>query len=378
MSGSQAMTFSKQDLQTIIKQNQISPNKLATLLALDEKAAGQDQPSDNSNLSLDELVKENNAVLLEQLVQPYNLSFITAVNNNDDFFFTSLVAGETSYLYYGEEAGSLTLKETNPEEAATLLGDFIGVADIVKTGTHLTMSMDGLLAFGCLLDRLKRQRLENLVLHVVEEESLTPQSMEEEFAIALETKDLRWTLPFLLEAFDVETTLDLAKGLKELASLGITTKAKKQVEVTPLGVEVAALFQEPRGMLGVKSLYYHKQSLILDPLVFFRVSGYLYAVQGGESVTWASVGQAQYQEMMSTVLAPGEAPTLINHETAPAAPQPIKEEAVAEGILVDEEPVLSDDTGQKKKPRPKFCRFCGTPLKARGKFCHSCGKEIGS
>jgi hypothetical protein len=362
MSGSQAMTFSKQDLMTVVQKNQINPNKLATLLALDEKAASQDQPPDEANLSPESLMEKSRLQLLKQLVQPYNLGFVTAVSSGDDFFFTTLVAGETGYLYYGEEEGTITLKETNPEEAAILLGNFIGVGDIVKTKTSLTMTMDGLLTLACLLDRLKRQRLENLVLHVVEEEPVTLQSLEEEWAIASETRDLRWTLPFLLEALEREEGLDLSKGLGELASMGITTKAKKQVTLTPQCSGLMELFQGPKGMLVVKSLYYHNGSLILDPLVFFRVSGHLYAIQGGNSVTWTSIDQGQYQQMMATILAPGETPA-IDEKTRTGT-------NAALGTPVEAE--------QKKKPRPKFCRFCGTTLKARGKFCHSCGKEIGS
>ena len=372
MSGSQAVTIKRQDIQSILHQHRIRPNKLSNFLGLDEKSAGNVQSPGHSGFSQEELRDEKWGELITQLAQPHNLSFITAVNSYDDVFFTSLVAGEGHYLYYGGEEESITLKTAHPQEAATLLGDYIGVADILKTGTSLTMSRDGLLALACLIDRFNRQRLENLVLHVVMDEPVTPQSLEEELAIALENRDLRWAAPFVLEIFDGETTPDIARGLGELASIGITTRVKKQVTLTEQGQALAATLAGPRGMLGVKALYYHQGSLVVDSLMFLRASGYLYAIQNGNFATWISIDQPQFQEMMATILAPGEAPEL--PEEVMATPVPIKEKVTPEA----KDPVTREDAGEKKKPRPKFCRFCGTPLKARGKFCHSCGKEIGS
>lgn len=372
MSGSQAVTINRQDIQSILHQHRIRPNKLANFLGLDEKITENVQSPGHSGLSQEEHRDEKWGKLITQLMQPHNLSFITAVNPYDDVFFTSLVAGEADYLYYGGKEEGITLKTAHPQEAATLLGDYIGVADILKTGTSLTMSRDGLLALACLVDRFNRQKLENLVLHVVMDEPVTPQSLEEELAIAMETRDLRWAVPFVLETFVGEATPDIAKGLGELASIGITTKAKKQVILTARGQALAGTLVGPRGMLAVKALYYHQGSLVLDSLMFLRVSGYLYAIQDGNSITWTSIDQSQFQEMIATILAPGEAPEL--PEEVMATPVAIKEEVAREA----KDPVIRVDTGEKKKPRPKFCRFCGTPLKARGKFCHSCGKEIGS
>lgn len=231
MSGSQAVTINRQDIQSILHQHRIRPNKLANFLRLDEKIAENVQSPGHSGLSQEESRDEKWGKLITQLAQPHNLSFITAVNPYDDVFFTSLVAGEADYLYYGGEEESITLKTTDPQEAATLLGDYIGVADILKTGTSLTMSKDGLLALVCLIDRLSRQRLENLVMHVVVDEPVTSQSLEEELAIAMETGDLRWVAPFVLETFNGETTSDIAKGLRELVSIGITTRAKKTCDI---------------------------------------------------------------------------------------------------------------------------------------------------
>lgn len=355
----ETVTISKEAALGAAQQLGIEPNRLSSLLDI-FKASGK------KSVGGKDLV-EGRQELLRRLAQPYNISFLSSVLQDETFFFTTILTGKDDYAFYGAEGDDIRLKPAESDEISLLVRDIIGAAGVHKTNTVLSLSRNGLLSLACLLDVIRRRKLENLILHVVGSEPIEIRDLENELAIAQENRDMRWLTPFFLNAFNMKSPFDFKKGLGELSDMGIAKLQKNAITLHDEKSGWLDMLGGKKSILGINSMFYHQDSLQLLSAAFLRAGEYLYYIEGGEQVTWASIDENQLEEAILTLIAPGD-----NPGSTAAKPEP----AVAE---LAETVNTSDDEGSEPaaKPSPKFCKYCGTPLTPGGKFCRSCGKPVG-
>ncbi|AHM56333.1 hypothetical protein EAL2_c10350 [Peptoclostridium acidaminophilum DSM 3953] len=351
----ETVILSKEAALAAAQQLGIEPNRLSKLLDISE-ASGKNS---KGGQGLGDGQKEQ----VRWLAQPYSISFLSAALQDENLFFTTILAGEEDYAFYGDEGDNIRLKPATANEVSLLARDLIGAAGVQKTNTALSLSKDGLVSLTCLLDVLKRRELENLILHVVGSEPIEMSDLEDELAIARENRDIRWLTPFFLDVFDMKSPFDLKRGLSELSNMGIVKLQKNAVEVQEEMSGWLGMLSGRKSLLGISSIFYHNAALQLLSAAFLRVGDYLYCIEGGEKTTWVSIDEKQLKETVMTLIAPGENPGGLN--------------AKEEQVMSAEPAVAVEATEPAAKPSPKFCKYCGTPLAPGGKFCRSCGKPVG-
>lgn len=354
----ETVTISKEAALATAWQLGIEPNRLSELLDI-PKASGK-KPAGAQGLM------DGQQELLRSLAQPYNISFLSSILQDESFFFTTILTGENDYAFYGADGEDIRLKPAESDEISLLVQDIIGAAGVHKTNTALSLSRNGLLSLACLLDVIRRRKLENLILHVVGSEPIEIRDLEDELAIAQESRDMRWMTPFFMETFNMKTPFDLKKGLGELSDMGIAKLQKNAITLHDEKSGWLDMLGGKKSILGINSIFYHQNALQLLSAAFIRVGEYLYYIEGGEQVTWASIDENQLQEAILTLIAPGDNPGNSAAKAGPAAAE------------LSETVNISNGAGEETaaKPAPKFCKYCGTALTPGGKFCRNCGKPI--
>lgn len=340
-----------------LKQLGIESNRLSELLDI-SKASGK-KPSGAQGLI------DGQQELLRRLAQPYNISFLSSVLQDESFFFTTILTGKDDYAFYGAEGDDIRLKPAESDEISLLVRDIIGAAGVHKTNTALSLSRNGLLSLACLLDVIRRRKLENLILHVVGSEPIEIRDLENELAIARENRDMRWMTPFFMESFNMKGPFDFQKGLRELSDMGVVKLQKNAITVQDEKSGWLDVLGEKKSILGINSMFYHQDALQLLSVTFLRAGEYLYYIEGGEQVTWASIDENQLKEAVLTLIAPGDNPGSITVGAKPTV--------AAEAAKADKTQALAPSA----ESAPKFCKHCGTALTPGGKFCRNCGKPIG-
>ncbi|MZQ76078.1 MAG: hypothetical protein GT589_08025 [Peptoclostridium sp.] len=355
----ETVTIPKEAALAAAQQLGIEPNRLSSLLDI-SKASGKKSVGGKD-------LMEGRQELLRRLAQPYNISFLSSILQDESFFFTTILTGENDYAFYGAEGNDIRLKTVTSDEISLLVRDIIGAAGVCKTNTALSLSRNGLLSLACLLDVIRRRKLENLILHVVGSEPIEIRDLENELAIAQENRDMRWLTPFFLNAFNMKSPFDLKKGLGELADMGIAKLQKNAITLQDEKSGWLDMLGGKKSILGINSMFYHQDSLQLLSTAFLRVGDYLYCIEGGESVAWASIDENQLKEAVLTLIAPGDNPGSAAVKAEPAVADLSETVNIGNGA--------GDETAA--KPAPKFCKYCGTALTPGGKFCRSCGKPVG-
>jgi hypothetical protein len=331
------------------------------------------------------LTEEEHALLL----MPRNLSFVAAVMRNEQMFFSTVITGEKSWAFYqcDEQMSETTLKVMTPDSIVLFLKELFGVSALVATDTSMTLSPVGLLTLMTLADVIKRKKLESLVLQLVSDEPLDAKALEDVFKLTFESGDLRWYLPFVMEAFGPfgalesvvsQQKIDFKKGLKELETLGLIAVDKIHLNLTDSGASLVTKMLEPRGLLSFRSLFFDQGNLQHLPVAFCMLGEQIYLimpVDGGSHYCFKSIDEAKFDELVEMVIGPGDAPQMVEVVKSK------KETAKVRASSVSEAPTSTPTSNPTPAPTPsktqtKFCKYCGTQLSAEANFCKACGKSV--
>lgn len=352
------IVIKKKTVFEIIKQRENKRNVLSNFLDIFSEESSL---YDGSNEEIEEV---NPEMLPSYLLEPYNISFMTIITPQEDMVFMTLLSDEKNNgLYrYEEEFGVLTLKTMEAQESIALISALMGTRNSMKSQTNLTFTPIGMLTLAILVDYVRRENLENLILHLTGESEITISKIQEIFALSMESKDIRWFAPFVLEVFNplemvAEEKKDIKIGLQELANMGLIKLLKNIVHITEQGYEFLELLIQPSGWIGIKSLYYHDHQLQLLSSLFIRAAKSLYYIMPrdvGEQYNWISIDHEGFEEIFGMNIAPGEMPPLNNSSSSTNTP-------ILKAIPENE---------------VKFCIYCGKELTENAKFCRNCGKLV--
>lgn len=362
------IVIQKNHIFKMINQSGLMINRLARFLDVFA------EPSMDTPMQHDQIEDVDLQTLPSYLLEPYNISFLSVVTSKDDMVFTTVLSDENHYGFYSylKESELLTLKTMMPQEIINLSKDLIGTGNAIASGTKLFFTPLGLLTLVTLVDLVRRDRLENLILHLVGESKITVSKMEEIFELSINSGDIRWLTPFVLEILNplemmATQKIDMAQGLRELETMGLLWLEEDVLQLTDQGREFLDLLVEPSGWMGIKSLYYYDQELQLLPTLFISIHHHLYyimPIDGGLQYSWVSIDLDTFEETLEMTIAPGEIP----YE------KPIE---IPIEILSDE-PVEIAIVAPGPDNIMKFCIYCGTALKKDSRFCVQCGKPVAS
>lgn len=306
------------------------------------------------------------------LLHPKNISYVAASTKDAQLFFSTVLASDTSYAFYHHqvEEAQTRLKPVSSQHVVNFLKDLLGLRDLQASETSLTLNALGLLTLATLIDLVHRNHLEQKLLHLVADDVLTVGDLEEIFELSYQSGDLRWYLPFVVEAFGpfdkiiAKDTLDFKNGLKALEAMGLVKCDKQVVHITERGSGFIQKLLEARSTLSMISLFFDHGHLQYMPLAFISLKEVLYLLMpmdGADEFCFKSIDHRKFETLIEMVLAPGEEPPMASLEKKkPHKVQKIQTE--------------TPDTVQ--GPGRKFCKHCGIAISAHAKFCKACGKSL--
>ncbi len=277
------------------------------------------------------------------MLKPLNIGYVNALLNDDTFFFTTLLTDFDSFLYYAEDENFVSIKQTDITEITDLMCGIVWDDALVASSSKVSFTEDAFWTFICLVDLLRRRKLESLVLHLIDRSPIVKKDLEDAFELAQSSKDLRWLTPFAIDTFVFEGKPDFEKGIKVLSSMGFVEVSGTEISILSERLEWSVSVSESSSYLGIKSLFYGDKSLKVMGTLFLRVGAYLYVIEGTDRFSWVGISKQQFMTAIETLLAPGES---------------------------------NDLPLQKEEKTVKFCSYCGTALKVKSNFCKNCGKSV--
>ena len=252
------VVIKKKEVLRIIEQSGNAINSLARFLDIFA------EDSTESSIQDEKIADIDLQSLPSYLIAPYNISFMTIVTPKDDMVFTTVLSDRDKYGFYSylKESELLTLKTVEPQEIIDLSSDLIGTRNALESETKLFFTPTGILALSTLVDLVRRESLEKLVLHLVGESEITISKIQEILEMSMDSCDIRWLTPFILDIFDPleiipKEKMDIKEGIKELGDMGLLKLQEDIVQLTDRGRDFLDLLIEPSGRIGVKSLYYY-------------------------------------------------------------------------------------------------------------------------
>lgn len=330
-------------------------NELAKVL---QKNYETDVIPEGENTSLDENVKD-------LLLFPRNFCFWGAVTRDDTMVFSTLITAKDRIGFYHneEETQITTVKAVTIDEAVTHLKELQGIDAPKETTTNLILSREGLICLVALADSIKRNHLEELILHLVDESEPGIEELEEIYELSFDSKDLRWYLPFMMEAFgpfsesDFEYRPDFKKGAGELENLGLLKGTQDKLELTEAGYGFMNILLQKRSLAAFRSLFYEQDNLYHMSVAFMSFDKLLYYImpsgKGGEYVL-KSIDEEKYSELIEMIIAAGDEPKIVDK--------------------IQTEP--GDKEIHRVEADVRFCRFCGAKVSTAAKFCSKCGESL--
>ena len=252
------LKYDDNQISQLYKEN--SYNKLAKIL----KRTYKDENKLSSDLAdVDETIKK-------LMLYPFSLSYITGVTDEDNLIFTTVISRLDSLGFYFQNTDNneSTIKLTSPDEISSYFSDLFTADETIETSTQLTMSTLGFLCLMAIGDALKRKYLEQLLFHVPDSYEVDTSEIKDVFGFSLESKDIRWFLPFITEAFGPFDNLSIGdiknieKGLKELENLEILKLLNQKIQFTETGYRLLGLMLEKRNMLSFRSLFFENNQLV--------------------------------------------------------------------------------------------------------------------
>lgn len=359
------LKYDNNEISKLYKEN--SYNKLAQIL----KRTYKDENKLSSDLAdVDETIKK-------LMLYPFSLSYITGVTDEDNLIFTTVISRLDSLGFYFQNTDNneSTIKLTSPDEISSYFSDLFTADETIETSTQLTMSTLGFLCLMAIGDALKRKYLEQLLFHVPDSYEVDTSEIKDVFGFSLESKDIRWFLPFITEAFGPFDNLSLGdiknieKGLKELENLEILKLLNQKIQFTDTGYRLLGLMLEKRNMLSFRSLFFENNQLVQMPIAFIKYDKILYyimPVADEDKVVLKSINKEKFCELIEMVIAPGDEPEIIIKEVK----EPVSD--IETKLNETDKSEAPDD----KHVDTKFCRYCGAKVKVSAKFCTSCGKSL--
>lgn len=313
------------------------------------------------NTDLDENVED-------LLLFPRNFCFLGAVTRDDTMIFSTLITAENQIGFYHneEETQITTVKAVTIDEAVTHLKELQGIDAPKETTTNLILSREGLICLVALADSIKRNHLEELILHLIDESEPGIEELEEIYELSFDSKDLRWYLPFMMDAFgpfsesDSEYRPDFKKGVGELENLGLLKETQDKLELTEEGYGFMNILLQKRSLAALRSLFYEQDNLYHMSVAFMSFDKLLYYImpsdKEGEYVL-KSIDEEKYSELIEMIIAAGDEPKIVDKiQTEPEDKETHRVEAVEADV--------------------RFCRFCGAKVSIAAKFCNKCGESL--
>ncbi len=121
-----------------------------------------------------------------------------------------------------------------------------------RSGAIAALSFLLLMAF---LDLERKKRYYHLLSHTVGDPTFRIEEIDEEIAEARIHRDLRWLLPFMLEAISHSTEIDSAAALAELETLGFLENKDGEIQISRSGGTLSALFRAGSMLCAVESAF---------------------------------------------------------------------------------------------------------------------------